>query len=93
MTIRKIKPLQCVFYVIGQILGGFLGAAVVYIVYWSQINKLDGGIRQVTGTNGTGDIFFTMPGEGIPQWNALIDQIVSTGLLLIFIMSLEQVNT
>lgn len=91
MTVRKLKPLQCVFYVIGQILGAFLGAALVYLVYWSQFNNFDGGIRQITGVNGTGDIFFTMPGKGVPHWNAFIDQIVSTGLLLIFIMALEQV--
>lgn len=91
MTVGKLKPLQCFFYVIGQILGAFLGAALVYLVYFSQFNNFDGGIRQITGVNGTGDIFFTVPGAGIPHWNALIDQIVSTGLLLIFIMALEQV--
>ncbi len=83
--------MQCVFYVIGQILGGFLGAAIVYLVYFSQFENFDGGIREITGVNGTADIFFTMPGKGVPHWNALIDQIVSTGLLLIFIMALEQV--
>lgn len=91
MTVRKLKPLQCCFYVIGQIVGAFLGAALVYLVYWSQFNAFDGGIRQITGLNRTADIFFTMPGKNIPHWNALVDQIVSTGLLLIFIMALEQV--
>lgn len=92
MTVRKLNPLQCVFYVIGQIVGAFLGAALVYLVYWSQFNQFDGGIRQIIGVNGTGDIFFTMPGKGVPHWNALIDQIVSTGILLVFIMALADVR-
>ena len=91
MTIGKLKPLQCVFYVIGQVLGAFLGAAIVYLVYWSQFYNFDGGMHQITGVHGTGDIFFTMPGKGVPHWNAFIDQVVSTGLLLILIMALDQV--
>ncbi len=92
MTVRKLKPLQCVFYVVGQILGAFLGAALVYLVYWSQFNEFDGGIRQITGLNGTADIFFTVPGKGVPQWNAFIDQLISTCLLLIFNMALSHVR-
>ncbi|CAF0958793.1 unnamed protein product [Rotaria sordida] len=87
MTIRKLKPLQCFFYVIGQILGAFLGAALVYIVYLKQFDEFDGGIREMTGPNGTADIFFTMPAKGTPQWNALVDQIVGTAILMIFVMA------
>ncbi|CAF4195643.1 unnamed protein product, partial [Rotaria sordida] len=87
MTVGKLKLLQCIFYVIGQILGGFLGAALVYLVYLKQFDEFDGGIRQVIGPNGTADIFFTMPGKGTPQWNALVDQIVTTAILMIFGMS------
>ncbi|CAF1511348.1 unnamed protein product [Rotaria sp. Silwood1] len=87
MTIRKLKPLQCIFYVIGQILGAFIGAALVYLVYLKQFDELDGGIRKMTGPNGTADIFFTMPAEGTPHWNALIDQIVGTAILMVFVMA------
>ncbi|CAF3222859.1 unnamed protein product [Rotaria sp. Silwood2] len=87
MTLRKLKPLQCIFYIIGQILGAFLGGALVYLVYLKQFDEFDGGIRQMLGPNGTADIFFTMPAEGTPQWNALIDQIVGTAILMVFIMA------
>ncbi|CAF2832310.1 unnamed protein product [Rotaria sp. Silwood2] len=90
MTIRKINPLQCIFYIIGQTIGAFLGAALVYLVYRKQFDVFDGGRRQITGPNGTADIFFTMPGKDIPHWNTFIDQLVSTGLLMIFIMTLTQ---
>jgi len=90
MTVHKLKPLQCIFYIIGQILGAFLGAFLVYFIYYNQFNEFDGGIRQMTGPNGTADIFFTMPGKGIPQWNTFIDQVVTTGILMIYIMALSQ---
>jgi glycerol uptake facilitator protein len=92
MTVRKLKPLQCIFYVIGQILGAFLGAALVYLVYLKQFDEFDGGIRQMTGRNGTADIFFTMPAEGIPNWSALVDQIVGTAILMVFAMALMHVR-
>ncbi|CAF1354335.1 unnamed protein product [Rotaria sp. Silwood1] len=88
MTIGKLKPLRCIFYIIGQISGAFLGALLVYLVYFNQFNVFDGGVRQMIGPNGTADIFFTMPAKGIPQWNTFIDQVVSTGCLMIFVMAL-----
>ena len=72
-TIGKLKFLQCIFYFIGQV----SGAALVYLVFWNQFETFDGGLRQITGSNGRGDIFFTIPGKGIPQWNTLIDQMIS----------------
>ena len=92
MTVRKLKPLQCMIYVIGQFLGGFLGGALVYLVYLKQFDGFDGGIREVTGPNGTADIFFTMPAEGLPNWNALIDQIVGTAIVMIFVMGVTNVR-
>ncbi|CAF3769437.1 unnamed protein product [Rotaria sordida] len=88
LTIRKLKPLQCLFYIIGQIIGAFLGALLVYYLYWGLFNRFDGGVRQITGENGTADIFFTMPEEGIGRWNLVFDQVISTAVLMIFIMAL-----
>jgi glycerol uptake facilitator-like aquaporin len=92
MTIRKLEPLRCIFYVIGQILGAFLGAAIVYLAYLKQFDEFDGGIRQMTGPSGTADIFFTMPGNDLPNWNALVDQIVGTAILMIFVMAVTHVR-
>ncbi|CAF1173122.1 unnamed protein product [Adineta ricciae] len=88
LTIKKMKPIQCLFYVVGQILGAFFGAVLVYTVYRNQFNEFDGGIRQMTGPNGTADIFFTMPGKGISYFNTFIDQVISTSLLMIYIMAI-----
>jgi len=87
LTVRKVKFLQCIFLIFGQILGGFLGAGLVYLAYLKQFDEFDGGIRSATGINGTADVFFTMLAKGFPQWNAFVDQIVCTAILLIFIMA------
>ena len=92
MTIRQLKPLQCIFYVVGQLLGAFIGAALVYLAYLKQFDAFDGGIRQMIGPTGTADIFFTMPSAVIPNWNALIDQIIGTAILMIFIVSVTHVR-
>jgi glycerol uptake facilitator-like aquaporin len=73
-------------------LGAFLAAALVYLVYLKQFDEFDGGIRQMTGNNGTADIFFTMPAKGTPHWNALVDQIVGTAILMVFVMAVTHVR-
>lgn len=84
--------MQCIFYVIGQLLGAFLGAFLVYFVYYNQFEVFDDGIRQIKGHNGTGDIFFTMPAEGIPLWNTFVDQLIGTAILMIFVMATTYVR-
>jgi glycerol uptake facilitator protein len=87
--LRQLKFIQCLFYIAGQLVGAFLGAFVVYVLYISELNMYDGGIRQIEGANATADIFYTAPSRGVPNWNCLIDQIISTSLLHIFIMALS----
>ncbi|CAF2343293.1 unnamed protein product [Rotaria sp. Silwood2] len=88
LTIRKLKPIQCLFYVIGQLLGAFFGALIVYYLHWGLFNRFDGGVRQIAGESGTADIFFTIPEDGIQQWNLFFDQLIGTAVLMIFIMAL-----
>ncbi|CAF2269118.1 unnamed protein product [Rotaria magnacalcarata] len=88
LSLRKMKVVQSLFYIVGQFTGAFLGSGMVYLVYYTQINIYDGGLRQIDGPNSTADIFYTVPAPGIPNWNCLVDAIISTALLLIFIMAL-----
>lgn len=88
LSLRKMKMIQCFFYIGGQIVGSFLAAAMVYLIYLSQFNVFDGGKRQIEGPNGTASIFYTVADPRVPNWNCLIDAIVGTALLLIFIMAL-----
>lgn len=88
LSLRKMKMIQCFFYIGGQIIGSFLAGAMVYLVYLSQFNAFDGGHRHIDGPNGTGGIFYTVADPVVPNWNCLIDSIVGTALLLVFIMAL-----
>jgi glycerol uptake facilitator-like aquaporin len=88
LSLRKLKVVQCLFYIAGQLVGAFLASGIVYLVYLYQFHEFDGGNRQISGLNGTADIFYTTRGGHVPNWNCLIDSIVGTSLLLIFIMAL-----
>ena len=92
LTIHKLKPIQCLFYVVGQIVGAFFGALFVYFLYLGLFNRFDGSIRHIAGQNGTADIFFTMPEDGVVHWNSLFDQVLGTIVLMIFIMALGNVR-
>jgi glycerol uptake facilitator-like aquaporin len=87
-----MKPLQCLLYIIGQLIGAFFGALTVYYLHWSLLNVFDGTNRQVLGSQGTADIFFTMPANGVPHWNSFLDQLIGTAILMIFIMALISVR-
>lgn len=90
---RKFAWAKVAPYWLAQVAGGFVGAALVYGVYHDAINTFD---RTVTGpkTNGhtltTFSIFGTFPAQyfhgGI--WGPLVDQIVGTAFLVLFIVAL-----
>ena len=89
LSLRKLTVVQCLFYIVGQLVGAFLASPLVYVVYLSQFNQFDGGRRQIEGPLATGDVFYTVPATGVPNWNCLIDAAVCTCLLLLFIMAIE----
>jgi MIP family channel proteins len=69
-------------FVLAQMLGAFLGAAVVYATYHEAFTAFDGGVRQVTGDLGTAGIFATYPREFLSIAGGFIDQLVGTALLM-----------
>ncbi len=87
---RKVAP-----FIAAQVLGGFLGAAVVYQLYGPVIdafNALHHLSRSVDG--GAAGVFFTHPGDHITPVHALIDEIILTALLLLGIFAItEEYNT
>ncbi len=86
---RKALP-----YMAAQVIGGFLGAAVVYLLFSPVIdafNALHGAPRLAGGAAG---VFFTAPGVGITPLHAFVDEIVLTALLLLGIFAItEEFNT
>jgi glycerol uptake facilitator protein len=86
---RKVAP-----YVIAQVLGGFLGAAVVYQLYGPVIDNFN-ALHQLSRIDGgAAGVFFTHPGDGITPIHAFIDEIILTALLLLGIFAItEEFNT
>jgi glycerol uptake facilitator protein len=78
---------------LAQVLGAFVGAALVFIVYYAAIGSWEQANHVTRGSPGsfvTYSIFATFPAPyflGNPIW-PLIDQIVGTAFLLMFISAL-----
>lgn len=86
---RKVAP-----YWLAQVVGAFVGAAIVWWNYHDSINVYDhaiaakGGTAMVNGhTNATFSIFATFPSAVYhgSMWGPLLDQIIGTGLLVLCI--------
>ncbi|MGW4727839.1 MIP/aquaporin family protein [Streptomyces shenzhenensis] len=90
---RKFAWSKVPAYWLAQVAGGFVGAALVYGVYHDAINTFD---QTVTApkTNGhtlaTFSIFGTFPAPYFHggHWGPLVDQIVGTAFLVLFIVAL-----
>lgn len=80
-------------YWIAQVLGGFLGAALVYQLYGPVIDhyNLAHGLTRAGG--GAAGVFFTAPGLAVTPLHALGDQVILTALLVFGIFAItEQYN-
>jgi len=75
---RKILP-----YIAAQVLGAFVGALLVRVVYADAIRRVDAG-----HTKATQGIFSTSPDIGVSLPTAFLDQIVGTAILVAVIFAL-----
>jgi glycerol uptake facilitator protein len=89
---RKVLP-----YWAAQLVGAFVGAALVYLVYHQAISSFEAAKHITRGTlGGTADstptfsIFATFPAPyfGSSLLGPLVDQIVGTAFLLVFVLAL-----
>lgn len=76
-------------YWISQVVGGFLGGALVYGVYQAAIGSFEqanGIVRGTTSSIPTFSIFATFPAGYFDSWpGPFVDQIVGTAFLVMFI--------
>jgi glycerol uptake facilitator protein len=86
----KIAP-----YVLAQIAGGFLGAAIVYTLFAPVIDHYNLAHHLTrAGDGGAAGVFFTHPGLAITPLHALLDETILTAFLLFGIFAItEQHNT
>jgi glycerol uptake facilitator protein len=87
---RKILP-----YVGAQVLGAFLGAATVYLLFSPVIDHFNALHHLSRGLDGgAAGVFFTHPSAGITPLHAFVDEIVLTGFLVLGIFAItEEFNT
>ncbi|KAJ1978241.1 glycerol channel [Dimargaris xerosporica] len=72
-------------YIASQLLGGFVGAALVFGLFKAAIDEFDGGERQVTGDKATAGIFATYPQPYLTIGWALMSEIYCTAALILCI--------
>lgn len=76
------------FYVFFQLLGAFLGAATVALLYYEAIQSYGGGELTVSGPTATAGIFSTFPAEYLSLWGGFVDQVIGTAALLLCVLAL-----
>ena len=85
---RKVVP-----YCVAQVLGGFLGAAVVYQLFSPVINAFNTAHNMTRAAGGAAGVFFTHPGTNITPMHAFGDEIILTAILVFGIFAItEQYN-
>ncbi|BBD79467.1 MIP/aquaporin family protein [Aerosticca soli] len=85
---KKVLP-----YSVAQVIGGFLGAGVVYLLFAPVIDHYNAAHQLTREAGGAAGVFFTHPGLAITPMHALSDQIILTAFLLFGIFAItEQYN-
>jgi MIP family channel proteins len=78
----KVAP-----YIAAQMAGAFVAAAVVYFTYHEAFDAFDAGVRQISGSRGTAEIFATYPQAFLSTFGGFVDQAVGTALLMLSIFA------
>lgn len=85
----KVAP-----YIVAQVVGGFIGAALVHQMFGPVIDafNLAHGVPREAG--GAAGVFFTAPGLHITPIHAFWDEVILTGILLLGIFAItDEFNT
>jgi glycerol uptake facilitator protein len=90
---RKFSWSKVVPYCVAQVVGGFLGAALVYVLYVPVIDHFNAASHLTRAAGGAAGVFFTHPGLAITPLHAFSDEIILTAFLIFGIFAItEQYN-
>ncbi|MCU0565797.1 MAG: aquaporin family protein [Oculatellaceae cyanobacterium Prado106] len=73
------------YYILAQVLGAFVGAAIVFAVYYAKWIQIDPNLENTAG------IFTTFPAVD-NFWSGFVDQVVGTALLMGLILAIGDEN-
>ncbi|KAI8826110.1 aquaporin-like protein [Fimicolochytrium jonesii] len=77
-------------YCAAQVLGAFMGAAIVFANYHSALDAFDGGVRQTTGDLKTAGIFATYPQAYLTTVGAFFSEFITTAVLMIGLFAIGE---
>lgn len=90
---RKFPWKKVVPYCIAQVVGGFVGAGLVYVLFQPVIDRFNAGGHITRAAGGAAGVFFTHPGLAVTPLHAFSDEIILTAFLLFGIFAItEQYN-
>ncbi|XP_045386082.1 aquaporin-9 isoform X1 [Lemur catta] len=84
----RMKWFKLPFYMGGQFLGAFAGAATLFGIYYDGLMSFAGGKLLITGENATAHIFATYPAPYLSVVNAFADEVVATMLLITVVFAI-----
>lgn len=91
---RRFSWSKLPLYVVAQVTGGVLGAALVYLLFSPVIDAFNELHHTTRAAGGAAGVFFTAPGPGITPMHAFVDEIVLTAILLLGIFAVtDEFNT
>lgn len=86
---RQFPWSKVIPYCAAQLAGAFAASAVTFVTYREALDRFDGGVRRVTGSQATAGIWATYPQEFLSTVpGGLTDQVVGTALLVGLIFAL-----
>lgn len=90
---RKFSWRSVLPYFAAQVVGAFLGAVVVYVLFYPLINLANATAHLTRAAGGSAGVFFTHPGLAITPLHAFSDEMILTALLVFGIFAItEQYN-
>lgn len=75
-------------YTLAQTLGAFLGAGIVFGLYYDAIWAFADNMLVVSGPNGTAGIFATYPSGHLDMVNGFFDQFIGTASLIVCVLAI-----
>jgi glycerol uptake facilitator protein len=82
---RRVLP-----YWFAQVVGAFLGAALVYLLFSPVIDQFNATNQLARSTGGAAGVFFTHPGMAISVTHAFMDEVVLTAFLIFGIFAITE---
>lgn len=91
---RDFPAHKAVPYIVAQIAGAMIGAALVHQMFGPVIDAFNAAHGLTRGTGGAAGVFFTAPGLHISPLHAFWDEVILTGILLLGIFAItDEFNT